>query len=626
MIKKLDLLKTKIYDSNLEPAVIYEALMEFLLKTSYLNDLNAERFKLNNVNNIYVGINYRYDDLCDYVLSKKYDSRDINKIVNLLTSITNYIYWGGNNELSYVGDKHIIFMPKLETHPNIVTHLGIEERNNLVSMHLRKKYISEKILIFLLNNNEFEAFINYYNLNAVFLNSRSIFSILNNHIKLITDFDVYENYNMIFNNWSYTFTSFIKQELSKELYLELEESKEKLLVIHSILYELASYFIDNKDNLYSLELNDYQEKQLDNLYLNIDNFSKKDSFLNYNFLYISLNEILDNWIKYKINVEIVARFYAFKTEFSRLFEINLNLDLENTITFKDYLTSFNTQRKHYVDLLQNRIDQFYDNQLTASIKSLYKEFTDDELESYCTNFFKRNVSSIKNDSHNFTDERISYLYTKIKGNKELCIILAYGEKIFENYDTIDDLNGGDFTSLVVTQIKSFERYLKEVIISGAKKNNKKELYFDMKNSGRGHHLSFKPNVRKNRKEYKFENKILVSNLKSADNLSKYEQIKNTKEYSSISIDIGKMIEFIYNEYNIYAPNKNINNSIFKPRKPREPREPINPTTSILYREWVKNIRNGYMHIHRIETLSRAKEINNNTAYWLLRAIEELIRL
>lgn len=612
MIKKLDLLKTKIYDSNLEPAVIYEALMEFLLKTSYLNDLNAERFKLNNVNNIYVGINYRYDDLCDYVLSKKYDSRDINKIVNLLTSITNYIYWGGNNELSYIGDKHIIFMPKLETHPNIVTHLGIEERNNLVSMHLRKKNISEKILIFLLNNNEFEAFINYYNLNAVFLNSRSIFSILNNHIKSVNDPDLYDNYNLIFDGWSYTFTSFIKHELSKELYLEIQDSKEQHLVIHSILSELSEYFINNKDILYSFDLSNYIVEQLDTLYINIVNFSKNDSFLNYNFLYVSLNNILDNWITLKINLEIVSRFYAFKTEFSRLFELNLNLNIENNITLRDYLNTFNTQRKHYVDLLQNRIDQFYDEQLTTSIKSLYKEFSDEELKIYCTNFFKRNVSNSKNDIKIFTDEQISDLYTKIKENKELCIILAYGEKIFENYYKIDNLDGGDFTSLVVTQIKSFERYLKEVIISGAKKNNKKVLYFEKKNYG--HHLSFKESITKNGKEYKFENKILISNLKNADNLSKNEKFKNTNENSSISIDIGKMIEFIYNEYNIYAPNKNKNETIFQPKN------------GTLYREWVTNVRNGYMHIHRIETLSRAKEVNNNTAYWLLRAIDELICL
>ena len=75
-----------------------------------------------------------------------------------------------------------------------------------------------------------------------------------------------------------------------------------------------------------------------------------------------------------------------------------------------------------------------------------------------------------------------------------------------------------------------------------------------------------------------------------------------------SVEIGPCIYFIKNVNNITDLSNNPTNSIFK---------------KDLQKKWVNEVRNKYMHVIPIKSLSEAKEKLAKTSYWLLRVIDEL---
>ena len=166
------------------------------------------------------------------------------------------------------------------------------------------------------------------------------------------------------------------------------------------------------------------------------------------------------------------------------------------------------------------------------------------------------------------------LYNKVKANDKIVRYVSGAQNQFSKIENID-LGEGDFTNLVVVQVKVMERYLKEVIVQ---KMVGQRIYtkYDFSNgmpSGK----------------YK-----IISSTDTADDLSSFFNIElATAQY------IIHQFFFNNNPTNYFSRiNKNDNS----------------------FTSWVSKVRNGYFHIHPVKNMEEAREIHYKTAYSFMKCI------
>lgn len=263
----------------------------------------------------------------------------------------------------------------------------------------------------------------------------------------------------------------------------------------------------------------------------------------------------------------------------------------------------------YVNIRNYRSD-YIDVEEFGEFLQKIEQRDEDLLEQYVTDLMKGRLglldsASVDENCRRFFDDNydmgqkitnIEPLLQKLENKENIKKILSTGEILVLPYkDLDDDILKGDLTGLVVCQIKAVERYLKEIIVQYAKKENKDIVLDDKK-------ILL---VRKGSMGYRFC--VRVDENTSALNLS------DSTRKNSFSVEIGPCIEYIGSVPSISRFNGDIR-SIFNPVARK----------SALYNNWVREIRNKHMHVLPIESLKEAKEKLAKTAYWLLRIIDELI--
>lgn len=622
-IKKL---KQKVLLSDLDYPTIYQSLLDSFVETNYpennvklgnkfdpvvdleyVQTYNSKYGKgsIDYLQEIYRFISNRLSNYFNYILHFDYSENDSEEIIKNIIEITNYIFWGGNHEIDYLIE-------------NIGMRIGhnfndSDNFNKLDGMFESKKNIFKSILKYLLHHEHFDMFIRLYNEYNIFFTSRTLYDIIINEIFYNTNqVDEVELANII-EKWSYSFTLFVREELSKEIYLDLklDENKEKMIKI--LLDQISNYFEYHKEQL----ANSFTDVELlDNIYDFIEKIKSEDSFLNYSDLYMFLDKYPSKFSELFIfDPKKIFLFNSIKVEYGRL------LDFE----FRQYLNGSDESKKLISEVIQNRIDNYYEDQIINILKSQYDKFSDEEIEKYTISFLNRNEYKFEDGNiRSINSDDVKKLYSRIKNNKDLCLIMAYSEKVFEKYYQIEEnLIGGDFTSLVVPQIKAFERYLKEVIVNVSYKNNKTNLYVDTTKTN--YNLSWNSKVEVTRRnkvhfmEYDNKNSIKIDDKTTSYNLS-FRKDEKLNRLNHVNVSIGQAIEFIRNNYSEFKNNDSeitFRESIFNGFNGQSDR------SNDIYKYWVSKVRNGYMHVHAINELDRAKEVNNNTAYWILRAMMEL---
>ena len=241
----------------------------------------------------------------------------------------------------------------------------------------------------------------------------------------------------------------------------------------------------------------------------------------------------------------------------------------------------------FVDKVNERNEQLNDKLIGELIEKRFKSLSQEDIEENCKLFFDMNKDELNNQ---ISSEKSQLIIAKLNSVPTLKKIIATGEIMFLPYAEIDDdLISGDFTGLVVSQIKAVERYLKETIIRFAR-NQGKNILID----------------KSNRNSMKLTRYIMP--LNDTQKILVVGENTDSLDLSQgdYSVEIGPCIIFI--KRNLNALSNVPTDSIF---------------TNDLYDRWVSVVRNRYMHVVPIDSLSDAKEKLAKTSYWLLRVIDEL---
>lgn len=221
-------------------------------------------------------------------------------------------------------------------------------------------------------------------------------------------------------------------------------------------------------------------------------------------------------------------------------------------------------------ILKSREEEYMKNIFNGS-----SNLTDSELKKLFIDFLKESEKCKKYPTFNFSYKpNYEDLYNKVKANDKIVRYISGAQNQFSKIENID-LGEGDFTNLVVVQVKVMERYLKEVIVQKmvGQRIYTKYDFSDGTPSGK--------------------NKI-ISSTDTADDLSGFFNIElATAQY------IIHQFFFNNNPTNYFSRiNKNDNS----------------------FTSWVSKVRNGYFHIHPVKNMEEAREIHYKTAYSFMKCI------
>lgn len=201
-------------------------------------------------------------------------------------------------------------------------------------------------------------------------------------------------------------------------------------------------------------------------------------------------------------------------------------------------------------------------------------------------------------------EKINYnsLYAKIKNNSTIIDILAASQKRFEKFENLN-VFGGDFTFMVVNQIKVVERYLKEIIVQHLVGT---QIYSSYKNKN-----TLFDNA-KQRKIYEENNGTSYIVVKPNSGI---EVLCISNPNKSISIQLATCMHIVSNFFEELRDDSTIEHldSTFNDKNQAIP----------TLNTWKSTVRNGYFHVHLVESTKDAIVVHNKTAFCLMRCIFEL---
>ncbi len=237
-------------------------------------------------------------------------------------------------------------------------------------------------------------------------------------------------------------------------------------------------------------------------------------------------------------------------------------------------------RQNVKKILTDRENE-YEKRLLEDYNKGENKFDDNELKNLFIAFLKTCRKCEQYAGYeSFSYDNINYeaLYEKTKKNAEIIKRIAAAQHRFSKVEDIE-LGEGDFTNLIVVQVKVIERYLKEVI---AQNMQGKEIFS---------HYNFLTGKEKG-KSYK------IKNNDSANELS-----------SDFSIELATAGYIVANKgWESCRDDEKKKNSFFCTQN------------SSNFIAWRDSVRNGYFHIHPVETMDKAREIHYKTAFCLMKCI------
>ena len=351
----------------------------------------------------------------------------------------------------------------------------------------------------------------------------------------------------------------------------LSESKEKAAVqilstvFDSINLNNSTAQVHN-DIKISINCLDYMEKIIDYLILlrnaNSKDYSKKD---------------LDNKIYKLLNLYIRAK------NINQKIIIPKSKD-EEIVDFKEEIEK---KLSKLQDVVVNVNKYLAEKQSDEEKQLIVKNFFKSAFDDYIKNGRQTNANS-EYDIHDLSDRDIDLCYDAIKSNQSLINQIVTGEILVEPYVRARDMNinhdyaTGDYTNLVVCQIKAMERYVKEVLVQ----HHKEEIWKTKPQQGGARW----PDEWK--KTDKIGNKIRVPQNPTAEDLHDLE----------------------------------CGGAIYALRKAYEIEEHVRDNFCISYKFYTKGIhevRNGHLHIDKIKTVDDALMRRSQTAFWIMYLITKL---
>ena len=245
----------------------------------------------------------------------------------------------------------------------------------------------------------------------------------------------------------------------------------------------------------------------------------------------------------------------------------------------------------------NYIVAILDKKIEEQEKNYLKEildYSENDLKPLFIKFLKscEKCKSLP-EFHDYDFNNIDYekLFNKVKSNTDVIKRIVAAQNRLDKLVELN-LTDGDFTYLVVSQIKVIELYLK-LVISANMKGEK--IYSD---------YNFMTGQACNPK------KCLIINENNAQKLIS-GKFKIQLATASYIININKQLCF--ENYHLNKEDDLFFNPI--PEKTN--------FNSRLFKFWIDKTRNGYFHTHPILTINDALEINYKTAFCFYRVIDLL---
>ncbi len=277
---------------------------------------------------------------------------------------------------------------------------------------------------------------------------------------------------------------------------------------------------------------------------------------------------------------------------------------ESYNTSSDPNTYSSSLYKMTITMIDERLDDI-DKKRTEKLLEEMNSIEKEEIERYCKSFFA--TIQVGDKIEKLDEASVNKLYTKfsgMKGGEDLVKLIAGAQKFIEPYEKIDQTLAGDFTKLIVTQVKVIERYLKSVIISNMTGEKILSKY------------NFKQAYDSNLKSESKTPFIIIGEGMTWENLSRQNKAGIT---NSISIELATA-SYIIQQNMDKVKDKNAKEEDFKAFFDVQ-KEYDKRIRSFLY--WKDDVRNGYFHSHPIKTLGEALAIHRKTAYCLAKCIELL---
>jgi hypothetical protein len=272
--------------------------------------------------------------------------------------------------------------------------------------------------------------------------------------------------------------------------------------------------------------------------------------------------------------------------------LNTILSIKNAIVLDADLNKYSTIKSFAYDLL--------DKLKEKDVEKLYKEnnISNDEKERIIIAFLKSAAGYNNYPNVDTSDEKVQSLYNKIKSNSHIVNQIISGENIcapFVNIGEVANEMEGDYVFMIICQVKTVERYLKEELVQ-----------------------NYTYNIRtKDKVTGKLLNAIVFRDTKelTADSLSKRDYSQNGKYYGE-SWELGPVSIAVQN---VLMKDNPTYSGIFKPRSPKEGKY----MTFDFNTEFIQKVRNSYLHNEMINTIGKALNLRKKVAYWFYRCIDEL---
>lgn len=293
-------------------------------------------------------------------------------------------------------------------------------------------------------------------------------------------------------------------------------------------------------------------------------------------------------------LELDKKIYRLMNLYIRAKNINqkvISEDEKNTVEFKDYIEK---RLNVLQDIFVSRNKYLAMNLSGEEKQNIVKSFLKSAFQSYKVNGVERNAKEEYN-IRDLSERDIDLCYDAIKNNQSLIDQIVSGEKLVEPYVCAremgydnggDDYASGDYTNLVVCQIKGIERYVKEVLVQYHRGNIWKTQKGRVFNDDRW------PIV--NRQDGNSAHITLGG-------------IQNPTAEDLKDLECGSAI---YALFRAYIEDRNLGVINFKISKQ-------------VLTEFVQKVRNGHLHINKIKTMNEALMRRNQTAFWLMHLIKRL---
>ena len=253
----------------------------------------------------------------------------------------------------------------------------------------------------------------------------------------------------------------------------------------------------------------------------------------------------------------------------------------------------NNGTKFFVDEFNKEINKRL-NDFVTKIKNKYAHIytKPDKIKQYVLNFFN---SAKLFGNENFLNS-VDGEFNKIKNNQELMKAIVSSQIFKEEFEqdyksNIYSAMQGDYTIMIVGFIKAIERYLKEVLIQKYPNS-----IYTFKNQRRGDLFEFRRGA----------------NL-TADDLSG-RRTNFVCERNAKQLELGGVVYAL-------AYNLSQNSSYQGMFKTIENNGRYQ--SCAFNNDFVNRLRNGYLHIHMIQTYDEAIELYEKIAYYFRKSIDEL---